>query len=196
MGEPRIGDASRRPRTASASSAVVCGDTVLASMRMPSPSPAVTPSGPVTTARTAASSVRDVKVASASSAAAAGELASRAPLATRSSAFCGVRFHTVTWCSPASRRSASAWPILPIPTTASRMVSSFTRLDAQSSPELCLTWNSSPISAELRGPQAWVRHRNLGSLRGGRRISDARNLAERVGEGSLELSHLDLLARQ
>ena len=51
---------------------MVFGETVLRSIRAPSPRPTATPSCPVTTACTAASSASEVKVASACFAASAG----------------------------------------------------------------------------------------------------------------------------
>ena len=60
------------------------------------PAPAAMPSGPSVTARSAAGSDTTVTTASARRAASAGLAAGGAPRDTRSSAFSGVRFHTIT----------------------------------------------------------------------------------------------------
>ena len=88
------------PRAAAASptSRTTTGLTVLISTSVPpAPSPAITPSSPRATARSAASSVTIVKTASTPSAAARGDLASVRPAATRSRALSGERFQPTTW---------------------------------------------------------------------------------------------------
>ena len=89
--------AAPRAATGAASSRTTAGDTVLMSTSTAlAARPAITPSAPSATARSAASSVTIVKTASAPSAAARGDFASVSPAPTSSRALSGVRFQPLT----------------------------------------------------------------------------------------------------
>ena len=87
----------------------------------PRAKPASNPSARPSTSRTSSCVGRHVSTTSAPCAASFGVAARTAPPATRPSAFCGVRFHTVSGKPAAKMCSAIGRPIAPKPKNATRI---------------------------------------------------------------------------